>query len=175
MKDKTLTFAQYGCGYWGPNLIRNFSALPDCRMKYVVDSSPERRAFVEKAFRGSQAIEDNRVVLADPEVDAVILATPAASHFQLADEALRAGKHVYVEKPLATTVAEVDALKRRASEKNLTVMAGHTFLRPAPLSRRRGPCGRRRRRRGGGRRSGGPGRGRRARRSGRVSSAGMIS
>jgi predicted dehydrogenase len=128
MNKETLTFAQYGCGYWGPNLVRNFSALPNCRVKYVVDSSPERRAFVEKAFPGSKAVEDNDIVLSDPEVDAVIVATPAASHFQLADAVLAAGKHVFVEKPLATTVADVDALGRRAAEKDLIVMAGHTFL-----------------------------------------------
>jgi predicted dehydrogenase len=67
-------------------------------------------------------------VLSDPEIDAVVIATPAASHFRLADEALQAGKHVFVEKPLATKVEEVEALERRASEKSLVVMAGHTFI-----------------------------------------------
>lgn len=128
MQDKTLVLAQYGCGYWGPNLIRNFSGLSNCRVKYVVDFSPQRRAFVEKTFPPCKAVESNDVVLADPEVDAIIIATPAASHYRLADEALRAGKHVFVEKPLATKVEEVEALASRASEKGLVVMAGHTFI-----------------------------------------------
>jgi predicted dehydrogenase len=128
MHEKSLTFAQYGCGYWGPNLVRNFSGLPNCRVKYVVDSSPERRAFVKKTFAGVEPVESNRAVLSDPEVDAVIIATPAASHYRLADEALQAGKHVFVEKPLATKVEEVDALERRAAERGLVVMAGHTFI-----------------------------------------------
>jgi predicted dehydrogenase len=128
MQEKTLVLAQYGCGYWGPNLIRNFSGLPNCHMKYVVDFSPERRAFVEKTFPTCRAVETNDLVLADPEVDAIIIATPAASHYHLADEALQAGKHVFVEKPLATKVEEVKSLERRASEKGLVVMAGHTFI-----------------------------------------------
>jgi predicted dehydrogenase len=128
MQDKSLVLAQYGCGYWGPNLIRNFSGLPNCRVKYVVDFSPQRRAFVEKTFPSCKAVDSNDTVLSDPEVDAVIIATPAASHFRLADEALQAGKHVFVEKPLATKVEEVNALEGRASEKGLVVMAGHTFI-----------------------------------------------
>ena len=123
-----LIFAQFGCGYWGPNLLRNFSALPGCKVKYVVDSSTERRAFVEANFPLSRAIERHETVLEDSEVDGVLIATPAASHFSLAKQALDAGKHVFVEKPLATKVAEVDELSRCASEQDLVVMTGHTFV-----------------------------------------------
>ena len=123
-----LTLAQFGCGYWGPNLLRNFSALPACTVKYVVDSSAERRAFVESNFPLSRAIERHEVVLEDPSVHGVVIATPAASHFYLAKQALDAGKHVFVEKPLATSVKEVDELARRAAERNLAVMTGHTFV-----------------------------------------------
>src|SRR5262249_24076032 len=97
-----LVLAQLGCGYWGPNLLRNFSALPGCTVKYVVDSSAERRAFVEKNFPLTRAIESHEIVLEDPGIDGVVIATPAASHFSLAKEVLDAGKHVFVEKPLAT-------------------------------------------------------------------------
>lgn len=128
MNNETLVVAQYGCGYWGPNLVRNFSALPECEMRYVVDASPDRRAFVEKSFSGVRAVGDRQVVLGDAEIDAVIIATPAESHYSLAEEALRAGKHVFVEKPLATTVAEVEALEELAAERGLIVMAGHTFI-----------------------------------------------
>lgn len=128
MSKKALVFAQFGCGYWGPNLLRNFSALPDCTVRYVVDSSEERRCFVESNFARSRAIETHQPALDDPEVDGVIIATPAASHFALAKQVLDAGKHVFVEKPLATKVAEVDELSRCAGEQNLVVMTGHTFI-----------------------------------------------
>src|SRR5262245_29063941 len=94
--------AQFGCGYWGPNLLRNFSTIPNCRVKYVVDSSAERRSFVESNFPRTHAVASGQSVFDDPEVDGVIIATPAGTHFDLAREALAAGKHVFVEKPLAT-------------------------------------------------------------------------
>src|SRR5438309_1637419 len=128
MESRPLIFAQIGCGYWGPNLLRNFSALPTCSVKYVVDSSPERRAFVEKNFPRTSAVDTADAVLNDPEVDAIIVATPAGSHFALASNALSAGKHVFVEKPLATKVSEVDELAKHANAKHLIVMAGHTFV-----------------------------------------------
>jgi len=128
MSSKNIVLAQIGCGYWGPNLLRNFSALPECTVKYVVDQSAERRLFVESNFPFSRAIETHQTVLEDPSVNAVVIATPAASHFSLAKDALDAGKHVFVEKPLATKVAEVDELSRRAAERNLVVMTGHTFV-----------------------------------------------
>src|SRR4029453_4736658 len=110
-----LVLAQLGCGYWGSNLLRNFSALPGCTVKYVVDSSAERRAFVEANFPLSRAIENHQAVLEDPRVHGVITPPPAPSHFSLAKQVLDAGKHVFVEKPLATKVAEVDELSRRAA------------------------------------------------------------
>jgi predicted dehydrogenase len=126
--DKALVLAQFGCGYWGPNLLRNFSALPNCSMKYVVDKSPERRAFVEKNFPRTRAVESSKEVLDDPEIDGVIIATPAETHFSLAKHVLHAGKHVFVEKPLATKAAEVDELGKCAAERSLIIMAGHTFI-----------------------------------------------
>src|SRR6266404_507385 len=128
MTRNETVLAQLGCGYWGPNLLRNFSSLPNCRVKYVVDSSPDRRAFVETNFPRTVAVSEVGEALSDPEVTGVVIATPAGTHFELAKEALLAGKHVFVEKPLATKVAEVDELDRLAKERELVVMAGHTFL-----------------------------------------------
>lgn len=125
---ENLVLAQFGCGYWGPNLLRNFSGLPGCTVKYVVDSSAARRAFVESNFPLSRALEQRETVLDDPSVNGIVIATPAASHFCLAKQALEAGKHVFVEKPLATSVDEVDELARCAAERNLVVMTGHTFV-----------------------------------------------
>src|ERR1039458_2519870 len=96
-----ITLAQLGCGYWGPNLLRNFSALPNCHVKYVVDASPERRAFVQANYPHTAAVESTEQVLRDSEVIAVVVATPAGSHFSLARDCLLAGKHVFVEKPMA--------------------------------------------------------------------------
>jgi predicted dehydrogenase len=93
-----------------------------------VDTSPERRAYVEANFPRSQAIESIDTVLADPEVKGVIIATPAGTHFALGRKALLAGKHIFVEKPLATKVEEVDELGRCSAERALIVMAGHTFI-----------------------------------------------
>lgn len=128
MNSEKTVVAQIGVGYWGPNLLRNFSALPNCSVKYAVDSSPERRAFVESNFPRTQAVASVETVLQDPEVKAVIVATPAATHFGLARDLLNAGKHVFVEKPLATTVAEVDELGKIADARGLVVMSGHTFI-----------------------------------------------
>ena len=123
-----ITLAQLGCGYWGPNLLRNFSALPNCAVKYVVDASAERRAFVEANFPRTRAVSSISEVMSDPEVTGVVIATPAASHFALAKQALEAGKHVFVEKPMATKATEVDELGQCAAPRNLVAMVGHTFI-----------------------------------------------
>lgn len=128
MSKKENVIAQVGCGYWGPNLLRNFSALGDCRVKYLVDASEERRRFATKEFPATQSVPDVDAALQDLEVTAIVVATPANSHFELAKRALNAGKHVFVEKPLATKVAEVDILGEIASKAGLIVMSGHTFL-----------------------------------------------
>ena len=128
MNSNTLTVAQFGCGYWGPNLLRNFGALPNCSVKYLVDPSAERRRFVEANFPNTRAIESRDSIWQDPAIDAVVIATPAGTHFALAREALLAGKHVFVEKPLATRTSEVDELSKCAAAGNLVVMAGHTFV-----------------------------------------------
>ena len=101
----SLVLAQFGCGYWGPNLLRNFSSLPNCFVKYLVDSSPERRAFVETNFPRTSAIDSATIAFSDPDVAGIVIATPAGTHFRLAKEALLAGKSVFVEKPLATKVS----------------------------------------------------------------------
>jgi predicted dehydrogenase len=97
-------------------------------MRYVADASAERRRFVEAEFPKCAAVEDRTAVLGDAGVDAVIIATPAASHFTLAMEAIEAGKHVFVEKPLATSAAEVDTLAAAAAKRKRVLMVGHTFI-----------------------------------------------
>jgi predicted dehydrogenase len=128
MKPDNIVIAQLGVGYWGPNLLRNFSALPNCHVKYAVDFSEERRNFVQANFPKATPLADPETVFDDPEVKAVVIATPAATHFALASRALQAGKHVFVEKPLATRAVEVDELAAEAARKQLIVMVGHTFI-----------------------------------------------
>jgi predicted dehydrogenase len=128
MKLQDTVLAQFGCGYWGPNLLRNFSALSGCKVKYLVDPSPERRGFVGTEFPRTQAVPNIDIALDDPAITGVIVATPAGSHFELARRSLLAGKHVFVEKPLAQTVEQVDELEALSTERKLVVMTGHTFL-----------------------------------------------
>lgn len=128
MAASMLTLAQIGCGYWGPNLLRNFSAQKDCWVKFVADSRADRRAYVEANFPKSRAIENVELILRDPEVNAVIIATPAASHADLARQAIEAGKHVFVEKPLAISTIAADDLIQLAAQNSRTLMVGHTFL-----------------------------------------------
>ena len=97
MNNDTLRIGAIGCGYWGPNLVRNFSSLKNCEVKYVVDASPERREFVESSLPSTTAVEDHHKVLEDPDVDAIIIATPARLHFSQAEEALRAADTATLE------------------------------------------------------------------------------
>lgn len=120
--------AQIGCGYWGPNLLRNFSAQPGCHVKWVVEQSPQRRAFVEANYPKTKAVPDLETSVNDPEVEAVVIATPAATHYPLVRDALKSGKHVFVEKPLAMSTQEADDLKALSASVNRTLMVGHTFL-----------------------------------------------
>jgi predicted dehydrogenase len=127
MSEK-ITIGQIGCGYWGPNVLRNFSAQPGCLVKYVAEINPERQAYVRANFPRSEVVSDLDALLNDSEVDAVVVATPAASHYALAKQVLEARKHVFVEKPLATSTRQADELVNLASAAGKTLMVGHTFL-----------------------------------------------
>jgi predicted dehydrogenase len=128
MKNKEIRIAQLGCGYWGPNLLRNFSAQPSCHVRWVAEQDPKRRAYVESNYPKTQTTESWEQAVHDPDVDAIIIATPAATHYALGKAALEAGKHIFVEKPLATTVAEADDLVQLAESRGRTLMLGDTFL-----------------------------------------------
>ncbi|ODS32778.1 MAG: oxidoreductase [Candidatus Scalindua rubra] len=120
--------AQIGCGYWGPNLLRNLIANKECSIKTVVDIIQKRREFVKEHYPYIEVAGDVKNVFNDELIDAVVIATPAETHYGLAIAALEAGKHILVEKPMAMTVEEVDDI-RNVSEKNgLVAMVGHTFI-----------------------------------------------
>lgn len=128
MDHNMIKIAQIGVGYWGPNLLRNLAASPRCEIKMVAELSPERRNFVQSLYPGMPTTADVDAVLADGSVDGVIVATPAATHFDLVTRALLAGKHVLVEKPMASSVAEVEAIATAAEKARRVAMVGHTFL-----------------------------------------------
>jgi predicted dehydrogenase len=117
-----------GCGYWGPNLLRNYLSLDGVRVKAVADRLPERRAALAKSYPQVAMVDDGDAILRDPEIQAVVIATPAASHARLVREALDAGKDVFVEKPLAMRTEDAVELARLAESKGRVLMVGHTFL-----------------------------------------------
>jgi predicted dehydrogenase len=117
-----------GYGYWGPNLVRNFSQAQGAQVIAVCDQRAEQRALVEKVYPSVRTYSDVDEMLRDPDVQAVAVATPVTSHFPLAMRALRAGKHVFVEKPFTSTVAEAEQLVAEAEQRQLTLMVDHTFI-----------------------------------------------
>ena len=123
-----IRLAQLGCGYWGPNLLRNFSAQPDCHVKFVAEQDPQRRAYVEANYPKTATLSDWRSATEDPNIDAIVIATPASTHYALAKAALDAGKHVFTEKPLAMSLREADDLAALAQARGRTLMVGDTFL-----------------------------------------------
>jgi predicted dehydrogenase len=125
MNDGSLSIAVVGLGYWGPNLARNFSAIPGCELAWLCDASEEARERVGAAFPRARLTADLGEVLADPAVDAVALATPVPTHADLAVRVLEAGKHCFVEKPLAQTVADAERAVAAAEASGRVLMVGH--------------------------------------------------
>jgi len=123
-----LNVAQIGVGYWGPNLLRNLVSNKRCQVSKVADLSVARREYVQRLYPIIQVTDDAQEVFRDPLINAVVIATPVATHFNLAIESLTAGKHVLVEKPLAQSAAEVEEIGNLSRQKNLVAMVGHTFL-----------------------------------------------
>ena len=125
--------AAVGCGYWGPNVIRNLSEVPGFELAWVCDADPARLAPVATRYptaKGTTRIDD---IFADPTVHAVYIATPVSSHYRLVKRALDLGKHVLVEKPLATTVERAEELAEIARARGLTLLVGHTFVFSPPV------------------------------------------
>jgi predicted dehydrogenase len=117
-----------GYGYWGPNLVRNFFGHKNCIIKTVADSRPNRLQLLTKSYPSIEAVLNADDIINDPEIDAVIIATPVFTHFNLAKNALLNGKHVLLEKPMASSVKECETLIDLAGQKNLLLMVDHTFL-----------------------------------------------
>jgi len=116
-----------GFGYWGPNLARNFNAHSECNLFAIADADGDQRDRAKRAYPGVH-VADAPSVIADERVDAIAIATPVSTHFDLARTALEAGKHVWLEKPMTATAAEARALVDLAREKDRLLMVDHTFL-----------------------------------------------
>lgn len=123
-----MNIAIIGLGYWGPNLLRNFNALSDANVKYVVDKRVELFPKFKALYEHIEFVSNYDDVIDDDSLDAVVIATPVFSHFDLAKAALLRGKHVLIEKPMTSTSAQADELISIAEEKGLTLMVDHTFL-----------------------------------------------
>ncbi len=125
MSERSLRIAVVGLGYWGPNLARNFAAIGGCELAWCCDPSEEARARVAQSFPHARFTADLDEVLADPSLDAVALATPVPSHAELAVRVLKAGKHCFVEKPLAVSVADAERAVAAAQASGRVLMVGH--------------------------------------------------
>ena len=125
--------AVVGLGYWGPNLVRALHEVPEAEVRWICDLDPVALEKIGRRFPACRRTALLDEVLADPEVDAVAVATPVSTHHRLASAALHAGKHVCVEKPLASSSQEARELLALADERDLLVMPGHTFLYSPPV------------------------------------------
>lgn len=117
-----------GYGYWGPNLVRNFFAQKECEVKSVADGRPERLKVLQNAYPSIKGLLTADELLNDPEIDAVVIATPVFTHFPLAKKALENGKHVLLEKPMTASKEEAVRLIEIADQKGKVLMVDHTFL-----------------------------------------------
>lgn len=117
-----------GCGYWGPNLLRNFAENEGAQLRWICDLDEQRLASMSRRYPMAQTTTDFRTVVKDDSVDAVAVVTPVATHFKIAKEMLQAGKHVLLEKPLAATVREAEELNELAEQNRRTLMVDHTFI-----------------------------------------------
>jgi predicted dehydrogenase len=121
-------FGVIGYGYWGPNVVRNLQTTTGAEISAVCDKSSASRKKVHKSYPHIYVTADASELLSSPEIDAVAIVTPVWTHFELAKAALENGKHVFVEKPFTTNVAQAEILIELAEKKNLKIMVDHTFL-----------------------------------------------
>jgi predicted dehydrogenase len=133
MRNEIIKIAVAGCGYWGPNIIRSFHSLPNCHVKMVCDLAKERLTHMEKLYPATKTTCSYEDLLKDEGIDAIAIATPVRFHYAMARESLLAGKHTFVEKPMATSSEECKNLIEIANDKGLALMVGHTFIYSSPV------------------------------------------
>jgi predicted dehydrogenase len=123
-----------GCGYWGINYVRVLNELPEAKVIAVCDQRQERLDDIARRIPGVQLTTDLDALLDNDRIDAIVICTEATSHFKIANQCLRAGKHVLIEKPITTLVSDAVELGRIAELKSLTLMVGHTFIYNSGIS-----------------------------------------
>ena len=123
-----LNIAVVGCGYWGPNLIRNFRSLSECKVRFICDVDNCNLAHMRTLYPEVETISDFGHLVNGAQIDAIVIATPVLSHFAMARKSLQAGRHTFIEKPMASSAVECKKLLELAENKNLTLMVGHTFV-----------------------------------------------
>ncbi len=122
------TIGVIGCGYWGPNLLRNFAENDAAELRWVCDTDEARLNAMGRRYPAARTTNDYLKLVSDPQLDAIAVVTPVATHFQIAKAALVAGKHVLVEKPLTATAREAEELIELADKNRCTLMVDHTFV-----------------------------------------------
>ena len=122
-----------GCGYWGPLLVRNFRGLADCNLKAVCDMNEARLKHVKGLYPDLEGVTDYQRFLNDLALNAIVIATPVKDHYSLAKASLLAGKHTFIEKPMASSSAECEELIEIADTKGVVLMIDHTFLYSSPV------------------------------------------
>ena len=137
---KPIKVGVVGCGYWGPNLIRNFRSLPDCSLKMMCDVSENRLAHLKSLYPEVEGETNYHHMLNGVGLDAVIIATSVKSHFPMAKASLLSGKHTFIEKPMAASSQECEELIEIARNKGLVLMVGHTFLYSPAVKKDQGNC-----------------------------------
>jgi predicted dehydrogenase len=133
LRSRKLRVAVVGCGYWGPKVIRAAASLPEVEIAALVDLDLDLAAKVQRHLPAARTTTSLTEALKDETIDAVVVATNPATHVELASEALEAGKHVLVEKPLALSAGDCRTLGSEARERGLTLMVGHTFRFSPPV------------------------------------------
>ena len=126
--EKDLKIAVIGYGYWGPNLVRNFTNLENSTVSHVVDESPDRLEKVKKLYPSINATSSLTEILENPEIDCIIIATPISTHYDIAKKALEHNKHVLVEKPMTNSVKDAKELIELSKKVNKVLMVDHTYL-----------------------------------------------
>jgi predicted dehydrogenase len=127
-RARVVNFGVVGYGYWGPNLVRNLFEVPETRVVVVSDMNPDRLKLVKSRYPSVEATTDVREMLRNPKIDAIAIATPVSTHYDLALQALQHGKHVMVEKPMTSTSEQAMRLIDEAAQRNLVLMVDHTFV-----------------------------------------------
>jgi len=126
--NEIVRFGVIGYGYWGPNVVRNLDQLDKADVLRVCDISASARQRAQKAYPQIEVTSNPTELLSSPEIDAVAVVTPVWTHYELAKAALENGKHIFVEKPFTSNVAQAEELIELAAKKNLKIMVDHTFL-----------------------------------------------